>query len=118
MDFDDLFKGERHGHRKQYGYDRQDGHQERHGEDDRLWREGRGGHDRHAMPTELLNKLMANKGLLVVLGLAALLIAALAAWVAVTLIGAVSRDGIKGVLDGFDVPGILRRIWEGTGGAK
>lgn len=114
MDFDDLFKGERHGNRKQYGHDRHDGHEDRHGDDGRLWREGRGHHDRFSMPHELLGKLFANKALLVGLGVAALLMAALAAWVVVTLIGAVSRDGIKGLLDSFDLPGILRRIWEGT----
>lgn len=120
MDLEDLFKGRRHGHGGDHGHDRYRGHDDHHHDDHRggdgYRRDGYGNGygDHHAMKAEMLRKLMANKPLLIGLGVGALLLLVLAAWLAVVLIGAVSQTGLKGVAEMFDVQGILKRLWEGA----
>jgi hypothetical protein len=66
------------------------------------------------MKAELLRRLMANKPLLIGLAVVAILLLVLAVWLAFGLIGIVSQTGVKGLLDKLDIPGLLKKLWEGA----
>jgi hypothetical protein len=135
MGLDDLFENKGQGKHGRRGEGRGAGY-DAHGHDDhgRHGHEGNGSpavpgegygdhggfpfgssHGHHPLKTDMFRKLLANKPLVIGLAAVAVILLGLALWLLVALLGMVNDQGVKGLLEKFDIPGLLKRLWEGAG---